>query len=154
MFKTLYLLLFVLLASCSTTNTVTINNYVFNVEVARTFQQKETGLMFRTVLPSDSAMIFLFDDDSGKDIWMRNCKIPLDVIWIDAQGQVVDIKENVPPCTENTLPEECPHFGGLVSSRHFIEFSAGTIAKVKIKLGDILYWDLYVPQEGYWFLLP
>lgn len=78
---------------------------------------------------------------------MENTKIPLDVIWVSESGRVIEVQENVPPCPTVYNPGMCPEFGGKVPSRHFIEFSAGTISKIGIKSGDIAVLNLLDPHD-------
>ena len=123
-------------------NSVTINGHTFSAEVSRTFEQRVKGLMFREELPSDSCMLFWYNTDSKRSIWMKNVNMPLDVIWISESGEIVEIQENVPPCVTVYESQSCPEYGGLVPSRHFIEFPAGTVSKTGIKLGDIASLEL------------
>jgi uncharacterized membrane protein (UPF0127 family) len=130
-------------------NTVTINGHMFSAEISRTFEQKVKGLMFREELPSDSCMLFLYYTDANRSIWMKNTKMPLDVIWISESGNIVEIQENVPPCVTVYESQTCPEYGGGVPARHFIEFPAGTVSKIGIKSGDIASLELLVPHDGY-----
>jgi hypothetical protein len=135
-------------------STLTVRGHVFKAEIARTDEAKTRGLMFRASLPADACMVFLYDDDGQRAIWMRNCKIALDVLWVDAQGRIVELVEKAPPCPPETKDEECPNYGGAVASRHFIELAPGTIAKLGLKVGDAVAWDLQVPKEGRWLYSP
>ena len=113
----------------------------FLAEVARTDVEKARGLMYRTNLAKDRCMFFAYDEDTPKTIWMKNCLIALDVAWIDASGQIVEVAERVPPCSP-MRGDDCPHYGGKVVSRHFVEFPAGTLRRLKVKVGDRIGWDL------------
>jgi uncharacterized membrane protein (UPF0127 family) len=132
--------------------TVVLKGRIFEVEIARSVQEKATGLMFRDALPSNEGMFFLYDEDEMHAIWMKNCKVPLDVIWVDGAGKIVEIAEKVPPCP--LAAANCPQYGGKVVSRHFIELAAGTVARVGIRVGDPLGWNLSVPREGVWIYTP
>ena len=70
------------------------------VEVARTAQEHETGLMFREHLDADAGMLFVFDDESIRAFWMRNTLIPLDMIFVSADHEVVGIVANAEPQTD------------------------------------------------------
>lgn len=113
----------------------------FLAEVARTDVEKARGLMYRTNLAKDRCMFFAYDEDTPKTIWMKNCLIALDVAWIDASGQIVEVAERVPPCSP-MRGDDCPHYGGKVVSRHFVEFPAGTLRRLRVKVGDRIGWDL------------
>jgi hypothetical protein len=142
------------LAMASNPSTLTIRGHVFKAEIARSVEERARGLMFRAALPSDACMVFLYDEDGQKSIWMKNCKIALDVLWVDAQGRIVELVEKAPPCPKGTADEDCPTYGGTVLSRHFIELAPGTIANLGLKVGDVVAWDLHVPGEGRWLFSP
>ncbi|HOG17360.1 MAG TPA: DUF192 domain-containing protein [Syntrophales bacterium] len=131
---------------------VSVRGRVFSAEVARTPQEKAKGLMFRKALARDACMFFLYDEDSHHAIWMKNCFLPLDVVWVDGEGRVVEVAENVPPCA--AAAEACPSYGGKVLSRHFVEFPAGTVAAVGVLPGEEIGWDLSVAGEGRWINTP
>ncbi|MEI8354746.1 MAG: DUF192 domain-containing protein, partial [Deltaproteobacteria bacterium] len=67
--------------------TVTINGHTFLATISNRVEQKVKGLMFRKELPADSCMIFLYNADAYRPIWMENCRIPLDVIWVNESGK-------------------------------------------------------------------
>jgi uncharacterized membrane protein (UPF0127 family) len=120
---------------------VMANGHKFLAEVARTPKEQELGLMHRQSLASDRCMFFLYQEDGNHRIWMKNCLIALDVVWIKADGTVVEVSERTPPCSP-LLGNECPVYGGTVTARHFVEFPAGTLRRIGLKVGDRLGWDL------------
>ena len=65
----------------------------------------------------------------------------LDVVWIAADGKIVEMAANVPPCSP-LRGDDCPTYGGNVPARHFIEFAVGTIKRIGLKKGDRLGWNL------------
>ena len=97
----------------------------FNVEVARTDAEQDRGLMFRTGLPADGGMIFPFEKPRIGSFWMKNTLIPLDMIFIRADGSIDRI-------AENTIPESLEPVvsGGEVSA--VLELAGGTAAKLGI----------------------
>jgi len=113
----------------------------FQAEVARTDMDRARGLMYRQSLPKDHCMIFLYDEDGYHPIWMKNCLISLDVVWLQADGTIVEMAENVPPCSP-LLGNDCPNYGGSVPSRIFVEFVPGTIRHLGLKKGERLGWEL------------
>lgn len=78
--------------------TIKIDNKILDVQIAETDAQKVRGLMFQDRLPDDQGMIFVFSQEQVVPIWMLNMQFPLDIIWFDADGNVVHIEKNVPPC--------------------------------------------------------
>jgi uncharacterized membrane protein (UPF0127 family) len=121
--------------------TVVAKGKRFLAEVARTPAEHARGLMYRQYLKPDCCMFFVYEEDSYHSIWMKNCLISLDVAWISADGVVVEIVENVPPCSP-LRGDDCPSYGGGKLSRHFIEFPAGTIKRIGLKIDDKIGWDL------------
>jgi uncharacterized membrane protein (UPF0127 family) len=99
--------------------------HVFNVEVARTDEEQDRGLMFRTSLPEGGGMIFPFTKPRIGSFWMKNTLIPLDMIFIRADGSIDRI-------AENTIPESLEPVvsGGEVSA--VLELAGGTAAKLGI----------------------
>ncbi len=97
----------------------------FNVEVARTDAEQDRGLMFRTGLPADGGMIFPFKKPRIGSFWMKNTLIPLDMIFIRADGSIDRI-------AENTIPESLEPIvsGGEVSA--VLELAGGTAARLGI----------------------
>ena len=91
-------LLLLLLLSCTAVPSVNFDKVSFTVELARTVEEQEKGLMFRDSMPDNHGMIFLFDDQTERSFWMKNTLIPLDMIFLDKNMSVVEVKANVPPC--------------------------------------------------------
>ncbi|HEY3119262.1 MAG TPA: DUF192 domain-containing protein, partial [Vicinamibacteria bacterium] len=70
---------------------------VLQTEVMVKDEDRAMGLMFRPSLPRDRAMLFLFDGPGFHGIWMKNCKFPIDIRWLDEERKVVHIADSVPP---------------------------------------------------------
>ncbi len=121
--------------------TVAFRQHAFMAEVAATEPEKEKGLMYRQSLAKDRCMFFVYAEDGYHAIWMKNCLIALDVVWVDDSGRVVELAERVPPCSP-MRGGDCPTYGGTLPARHFIEFAAGTIRRLGLKKGNQVGWDL------------
>ena len=106
--------------------------HIFQLEIASTPEQWVKGLMFRKFLPKNSGMLFLYPKEDYYAIWMKNCFIPLDLIWLDSEGRVVYIVESAPPCRE----EPCTVYEPMMKAKFVIELNAGTVKKLRLKLGD------------------
>ncbi|MGE5345702.1 MAG: DUF192 domain-containing protein, partial [Acidithiobacillales bacterium] len=87
--------------------------------------ERAQGLMFRESLPKDAGMLFLFEGDSIRPFWMKNCHFPLDIVHLVGDGTVVDVLPNVPPCAE----EPCPNYTPKAASDTVLEINAGAAAK-------------------------
>jgi uncharacterized protein len=102
---------------------------VFSVEMATTEQEKETGLMYRKELPDGKGMLFDFSPEQPVSMWMKNTYIPLDMIFIRADGRILRIAENTEPLSTKIIPS-----GGL--AKGVLEVIAGTAKKYGIVPGD------------------
>lgn len=80
---------------------LSINNQIINLKPAITPQEKAQGLMNIANLPTNEGMIFIFNDEKARSFWMKNTLIPLDLIFLDSNYKVVDIKHNFQPCNED-----------------------------------------------------
>jgi len=103
--------------------------HVFKVEIADTDAERQKGLMFRKELPEGQGMLFDFKEDLNISMWMRNTFIPLDMLFINADGRIRRIAENTTPLSERTIPA-----GGPV--RGVLEVIGGTAKKLGIQPGD------------------
>jgi uncharacterized membrane protein (UPF0127 family) len=102
---------------------------VFSVEMATTEQEKETGLMYRKELADGKGMLFDFSPEQQVSMWMKNTFIPLDMIFIRADGRILRIAENTEPQSTKIISS-----GGL--AKGVLEVIAGTAKKYGIQPGD------------------
>jgi hypothetical protein len=109
----------------------TIANQQIALEVARTPHQKEKGLMYRTSLAGNRGMVFVYEPPKPVSFWMRNMKIPLDMVFL-RDGQVKLLKVNVPPCSTNS----CPIYETDIAIDQVVELRAGRAAQLGLKIGD------------------
>lgn len=88
---------------------------VIYAELADTPIKRSQGLMFRETLPADRGMLFTFGDTQAWSFWMKNTKLPLDIIWLDPKKKIVHIERNVPVCTktDDTCPQYRPNDGAM-----------------------------------------
>jgi len=105
----------------------------FWVEVARTDFQKMRGLQFRENLDQNQGMIFLFKNEGKYNFWMKDTKIPLDIIWLDGDKRVVFIKENAQPCKEGS---SCPSAVSPGSAKYVLEINGGLAGQMGITPGS------------------
>ncbi len=105
---------------------ICFNEHCFLAEVAKTKAQRTKGLMFRESLASDRAIFFVFEEPGFYNFWMKNCKIPLDIIWLDENQKVVAIKSNCQPCGKG----DCPSIQPGVSAKYVLEIKAGLASQI------------------------
>lgn len=114
-------------------------NKVVKVEIADTEAKRAKGLMFRTHLPEDNGMLFIFQTTASHSFWMANTKIPLDIIWISEDLRIVDISINTPPCTETgTLTSLCKAYSPSRKAKYVLEVNGGYTQKHSIEIGDLI----------------
>jgi uncharacterized membrane protein (UPF0127 family) len=105
----------------------------FNIEIATTDHERALGLMFRRSLPENAGMLFLYNQPQAAAMWMQNTLIPLDMVFISADGTVHRIESNAEPFSTTIIPSEGPVIGVL-------ELNGGEAAKIGLKPGDkVLY---------------
>lgn len=111
--------------------TITTANgaHEFTIELALTDAQMEQGLMFRPSMPADHGMLFDFKAPSKVTMWMKNTLIPLDMLFLDSSGKVIDFHENAVPHSLDVIASKVP-------ARYTIELNGGTVARLGIKPGD------------------
>ncbi len=102
---------------------------VFSVEVATTEEEKRTGLMYRKELPDGRGMLFDFSPEQEVSMWMKNTFIPLDMIFIRADGRILRI-------AENTVPQSTAIISSRGLAKGVLEVIAGTARKYGIAPGD------------------
>ena len=107
-----------------------------HVELATTDAQREYGLMGRTKLPEGRGMLFVHDDTAPHSYWMYDCKIALDIVWMDAAHRIVELSPDTPPCTGKA--DTCPSYGGHEPSKYVLELPAGDIKKHHLAAGEAI----------------
>ena len=108
---------------------------VIQAEVVSTPAKQQQGLMFRRKLAPERGMLFNFPASDRRPFWMFQTLIPLDIIWMDADGVIVEIAADTPPCG-SANPVDCPNYGGTVSAQYVLELAAGQAAAHNLKLGS------------------
>lgn len=111
---------------------------VLQVEVMVKDGDRAMGLMFRPSLPEDRGMLFVFEELGFHGIWMKNCRFPIDILWLDEKLRVVHRYEGAPPCKT----EPCPVYEPLQEALYVVELSAGQARREKVSLGTTLSFQL------------
>ncbi|GLS45732.1 DUF192 domain-containing protein [Methylobacterium brachythecii] len=103
--------------------------HAFKVEVMRTDSDRGRGLMFRKSLAADRGMLFDFEQVQEVNMWMKNTYLPLDMVFIRADGTVARVASDTEPFSTRVIPSGEPVLAVL-------EVNAGTAAKLGIRPGD------------------
>ena len=115
---------------------VTVDNAVFEVEVADTSELRSKGLSGRDSLPDMSGMIFIFESGRASDFWMKGMRIPIDFVWIGQECTVVDTHANVHPPAPGTSDGELTMYRSGSPAVYTLEINAGKVEELGIEVGD------------------
>ena len=127
---------------------IRVKDVSVRAEVVDTAVDRQQGLMFRENLPQGQGMLFVFEDEGRYGFWMKNMKFPIDIIWIDKEKRVVDIKPNLSPCQEvresfagGDREKSCEIFEPRAKALYALEVEAGFCRRNKIEIGDRVSFD-------------
>ena len=136
------LLCVLMLATCtscaSSEPSVELGGKTFRVEIAETREKQALGLMFRDSMPRDEGMIFIFPNEAPRSFWMKNTRIPLDIMYFDKDLKLVSISADTPPCRVS----RCPSYPSSKPAMYVLELNAGMAAELGVGPGDLLEIDL------------
>jgi hypothetical protein len=113
---------------------------LITAELAVTDVERSRGLMFRERINPDQGMLFVFAEEGVHSFWMKNCKISLDMLWLDRDRRIIYIEQDVPPCLE----DPCPSYGPRLPALYVLELQAGSARAHKLKLSDRI--DFVLPD--------
>jgi len=102
-----------------------------NVEVAKTDMERRNGLSNRQYLGDYDGMWFVFDEDVKNAFWMKDMSMPLDIIFVDSSGFIVDIKDNNAPCTDSY----CPSIPPSSTYKYVLEVNANFCEENGVEVG-------------------
>jgi uncharacterized protein len=120
-----------------------VNTKTWKVAVAETPEQQQMGLMFRTALPDDEAMLFPFNPPRPVAFWMKQTLIPLDMLYI-SQGVIQEIKPQVPPCQK----DPCPSYPSKsMTIDQVVEIRGGLAQELGLKSGDRITFTPIAPNK-------
>ncbi|MFL6247978.1 MAG: DUF192 domain-containing protein [Thermoanaerobaculia bacterium] len=108
-----------------------------SVEIVADDELRAQGLMFRDHLDPSAGMLFFFPAVGEYPFWMKNTRIPLDMIWIDAGRRIAAIKSDVPPCRT----EDCPSYPPNAQAQYVLEIAGGEAKRHGLKVGDQLRFE-------------
>ncbi len=113
------------------------DGFVVDLELALTPEETANGLMFRPSLPENRGMLFIFDEPRRPAFWMKNMLIPLDLVFLDGAGGVVDLITDVQPCAA----DPCPNYPPSGPSLAVLEIGAGVAAAHGLEIGSTIAFE-------------
>ncbi len=100
-----------------------------DIEIAYTDYDIQTGLMYRNSMQKNQGMLFVFEDVRERSFYMKNTKIPLDLIYINENNTIVSFQKNAKPFDESSLPSNAP-------AKYVLEVNAGLVDLWNLAIGD------------------
>lgn len=111
-----------------------------HVELAKTNAEREFGLMERTSLPQGRGMLFIHDEPGKYSYWMYDCKIGLDILWMDQNHKIVEMSADTPACKGKAA--SCPSYGGHETALYVLELPVGSITAHHMALGQVVNFNV------------
>ena len=106
-----------------------------DIEFAETEYETQTGLMYRHMMKSHQAMLFIFKKEQPRSFYMKNTEFPLDIIYINKKKEIVRIQKNAKPFDNKSLPSSLPVL-------YVLEINGGLSDSWGINLGDSIEWTV------------
>jgi uncharacterized membrane protein (UPF0127 family) len=117
-------------------NTLILGGKKITIEIADSPEERQQGLSDRIALTEDTGMLFVFETSDFQHFWMKDTLIPLDILWINANKEIVHIEKNVTP---DTFPQT---FTSTLPARYVLEVNSGFSKKHKIQEGEAVKFEL------------
>jgi uncharacterized membrane protein (UPF0127 family) len=114
---------------------VELGGHRYTVEIADDEEERARGLMFRDQLAADHGMLFIHEQEGPQSYWMKNTRIPLDILYFDNARKLVSQQRNVPPCT---LGDGCPPYPSDAPARYVLELNAGEAERLGLADGTVM----------------
>ncbi len=135
----LCVLMFAACTACASGGpSVELGGKSFSVEIADTREKQTLGLMFRDEMPADKGMLFIFPNEAPRSFWMKNTRIPLDIMYFDKDLNMVSISADTQPCRVS----RCPSYPSIAPAKYVLELNAGTASELGVGPGDRLTIEL------------
>ncbi|MCB0351371.1 MAG: DUF192 domain-containing protein [Bdellovibrionales bacterium] len=111
---------------------LSLGTKILNIEIAKTSEQQQQGLMFRKKLDKDSGMIFIYNSEQRLSFWMKNTFIPLSIGFFNKNQELIDIQDMAPVTSE--MQRTLPSYHSVQPAMYALEVNQGWFAKNNIKL--------------------
>lgn len=132
----LLLFMFLTFAATKTENRkgfLYIDNEMLKIEVAETADQITRGLMYRTEIPDDYGMLFIFKDERVRSFWMKNTFVDLSIGFFDKSKKLIDIQDM--KAVKSEMEMNLPRYQSREPAQYALEVKKGWFERKKIKLG-------------------
>ena len=113
------------------------------VEIADDDAERARGLMFRDAMPDARGMLFIHEEQAPLAYWMKNTRIPLDILYFDDTRTLVSQQRGVPPCS---LGDACPKYPSSAPARYVLELNAGQAERLGLQDGAELRFGPGIPK--------
>ncbi len=113
---------------------ISVGSVRFQVELARSQEERQRGLMYRSHLPKGHGMLFIQPEATPAAFWMKNTYLNLDILYFDRKGRLKEIFANVPPC----VTPRCPLYVSQGPIKYILEINGSSAERLGISPGDRL----------------
>jgi uncharacterized membrane protein (UPF0127 family) len=113
-----------------------INNCRFDLEIAKTVEERSIGLMNRNKLSKTSAMIFIFEKEEYLNFWMKDTFIALDILFLSSEFEILDIQSMQPQKINSK--KLLPIYTSTKPAKYAIELNTGLLKKCQIEINEII----------------
>lgn len=111
---------------------ISINDHLFEVELAVTREERGQGLMHRGALAPNQGMLFVYPGPQIVSFWMKQTLIPLDILFFDREGRLVQFFEDVQPCRVSP----CKTYTNTEPAQYVLELPAGSAKNIRLTVGN------------------
>ena len=111
---------------------VTVKGFELNADIPTTSELMAKGLAVKNQLKENEAMLFVFEESAKRSFWMKDMKFPIDIIWLDSDGNVVHIEQNLQPCVSVLI---CTSYSPNIESQYVLETVAGFTQRHNVSVG-------------------
>lgn len=123
-----------LTACADSTPYVSIDGHKVKVEVVRSQEKQALGLMYRTEMADNHGMLFIYKQAAPLSFWMKNTRIPLDILYFDKNLKLINISADTPPCRTPS----CPGYPSSAPAQYVLEINAGLARQWQLEAGEEL----------------
>lgn len=114
---------------------LSLNGTTFDVDLAITESERRIGLMGKRELKQNQGMLFVYDEPQKLSFWMKETLIPLDILFFDRDGRLLELFANTPPC----IKAPCKTYSNQSPALYVLELPAGSAKRLELKRGDTFY---------------